>query len=135
MEIINDLSENQIQQLHQLYQNEWWTENRTLEETRECVLGSQICIAIVDDNQVIKAFARVLTDYIFKALIFDMIVKSDYRVSGLGSELIKLIKGHAELKSVKHFELYCLPELEPFYTKHGFSIDVGGIKLMRLKNA
>jgi hypothetical protein len=38
---------------------------------------------------------------------------------------------HPDLREVKHFELYCLPELRPFYEKWGFEADVGGIDLMR----
>jgi len=39
---------------------------------------------------------------------------------------------HPELSGVRHFELYCLPELVSFYQRHGFSSDVGGIQLLRL---
>ena len=44
---------------------------------------------------------------------------------------MKAILGDARLSRVKHFELYCLPELEPYYAAFGFSTDVGGIRLMR----
>ena len=49
MEIINELRSNHIAQLHQLYQNEWWTKGRSLEETTKCVKGSQLCIGLIDD--------------------------------------------------------------------------------------
>jgi predicted GNAT family N-acyltransferase len=80
-------------------------------------------------------FSRVLTDYIFKALIFDVIVSEDKRGQGLGHQLLSLIKNHGQLKSVKHFELYCVPEMFAFYEKHGFTTNIGEIKLMRLVNA
>jgi len=38
---------------------------------------------------------------------------------------------HPDLRAVRHFELYCLPELRGFYERWGFSSDVGGIVLMR----
>jgi hypothetical protein len=38
---------------------------------------------------------------------------------------------HPDLARVKHFELYCLPELIPFYERWGFSTEVGEIVLMR----
>jgi ribosomal protein S18 acetylase RimI-like enzyme len=79
-------------------------------------------------------FARVLTDFTFKALIFDVIVNPDYRGLGLGDRLVSLIVSHPRLKSVASFELYCLPELIPFYERHGFGDDVGGIRLMRRTN-
>ena len=135
MEIIYELSIKQISQIHSLYQREWWTNQRTLEDTASCINGSQICIAIIDDDENVIGFSRVLTDYIFKALIFDVIVDSNFREKGIGNRLIHAIKSHPQLKNVKAFELYCLPEVEPFYSRHGFSTDLGGISLMRLSHA
>lgn len=135
MNIIYTLTEKHISQLHSLYQQEWWTKTRSLEETRSCVIGSQICIGLVDETSDLVGFSRVLTDYTFKALIFDVIVLKNHRGKGLGDKLLSLIKEHPKLKSVKHFELYCLPEMSDFYAKHGFTADVGEIKLMRLINA
>ncbi|MCB1851156.1 MAG: GNAT family N-acetyltransferase [Gammaproteobacteria bacterium] len=131
MDVIYQLNERQISELHQLYQREWWTKDRSLAATKNCVAGSQINIGIVDNNGTLLAYARVLTDYTFKALIFDVIVSPEQRGSGLGSRLITLIKHHPALSRVIHFELYCLPEMFGFYARHGFSDDVGNIKLMR----
>lgn len=131
MDITYELSEKHIKQLHSLYQNVWWAKGRTLEDTKRCVLGSQICVGLADDDENLVGFARVLTDYIFKALIFDVIVSESMRDRGLGKRLITLITSHVRLKSVKHFELYCLPDMQEFYTMCGFSSDLGGVELMR----
>ena len=135
MEIIYTFTVKQVQELHALYQQEWWTDKRSITETQKCIDGSQLCIGLVDDNGSLQGFARVLTDYIFKALIFDLIVTKEQRGSGVANKLISIIKNHPQLKDVKHFELYCLPEIFNFYEKHGFSTDVGDIQLMRCKNA
>lgn len=135
MNIIHELSERHIKQLHALYQNEWWTRGRSLEETTKCVLGSQICIGVTSTNDDLVGFVRVLTDYTFKALIFDVIVTQSERGKGLGNKLLHLVKNHVQLNSVRHFELYCIPEMIAFYEKHGFSANVDEIKLMRLTNA
>lgn len=119
VEIIYNLNENQIKQLHELYQLEWWAKGRTLEATKECVLGSQICIGILNSGELV-GFARAITDFTFKAFIFDVIVRLDQRGKGLGEKLVSLIKAHERLSRVKHFELYCLPELNEFYGRYGF---------------
>ena len=77
------------------------------------------------------AFARVLTDGVFKAFVFDVIVAKDSRGRGLGSRLMRRILEHPDLREVKHVEVACLPELETFYERLGFTTDVGGIRLMR----
>lgn len=135
MQSIEKLNESQTHDLHALYQQEWWTKGRTFEDTKTCVQGSQICIGLVDEQGTLQGFARVLTDYAFKALIFDLIVSTKHRSDGLGNTLISLIKNHPQLQQVKHFELYCLPDMSGFYEQHGFSSDVGEIKLMRFINS
>jgi len=87
----------------------------------------------MSDNLI--GFTRVLTDFTFKALIFDVIVHLDHRKEKLGDKLINLVKTHSKLRQVKHFELYCLPELFEFYKKHGFEKNMGDIQLMRFQNA
>src|SRR6478752_7034711 len=88
------LTEEQIMDLHTLYQNEWWTESRTLEETRKVVVGSQICLGLVEPSGKLVGFSRLLTDFIFKALVFDVIVAPEYRGLGLGDRLVSLVMAH-----------------------------------------
>lgn len=131
MNIIETFTSRQIKDLHTLYQKEWWTKDRTLTETELCVKGSQLSIGVIDNENNLIGFARVLTDFTIKALIFDIIVSENYRNKNLGSTLIYAIKTHPTLNRIKHFELYCLPDMFLFYEQHGFSADVGDIKLMR----
>ncbi len=126
------LEERHIHELHALYRNEWWSRERTLEETRRVLEHSDFVFAFLDStDRRLVAFARVLTDRIFKALVFDVIVAPECRKSGLGPRLVSRILSHPELARVKNFELYCLPELVPFYEKLGFSTEIGGVHLMR----
>lgn len=134
MQIIDKFTDQHIRQVHQLFQQVWWANERTLEDTVTCVQGSQVCIGILDDDDQLIGFARVISDFIYKAIIFDVIVSNRHRSSGLGQKLMQLAKNHDKLQKVTHFELYCLPELEAFYTSLGFSTEVGGIKLMRCIN-
>ena len=131
MKVIYSLTEENVIDLHELYQGEWWTKGRTLIETKSVVDGSQINVGFVDERNVLVAYARVLTDFTFKAMVFDVIVSKGYRGKGLGDKLIERIKNHEKLSSVKCIELYCLPEMFEFYSRHSFSSDVSGVKLMR----
>ena len=135
MRIVHELDETLIAQLHAFFLREWWTEDRSLEETRCCVEGSQVCIGLTDDAGNLIGFVRVITDYTFKALIFDVIVAEAHRGTGLGDRLIELVLEHLDLANVKHFELYCRPEIAPFYARHGFTAEVGGVRLMRREGA
>ncbi len=135
MEITYKFTADQVKQLHDLYLNEWWTKDRTLEETKKCISGSQVCIGIIDENNNLLGFVRVITDFIFKAFVFDLIINKKHRRKGVGKKLMQEVLCHTNLKNVKHFELYCLPELENLYKQFGFSSNIGGIQLLRRKNA
>jgi len=66
------------------------------------------------------AYARVITDYSQFALICDVVVAKAFRNKSLGMCLMREITSHHKLADVAKFELRCLPELVPFYTKCGF---------------
>lgn len=132
VELTNHLTNTQIVELHALYQTVWWTKGRTLEQTQRVVQHSDIIIAFCEmKTKRLVAFTRVLTDYVYKALVFDVIVADAYRRTGLGKRLLDAVVNHSDLKAVQHTELYCLPELMPFYRKWGFTAELGELRFMR----
>lgn len=134
MKIIHTLNSGQIESLHELYRGEWWTKTRSLEETKKCVEGSTMIFGCVRDDRLV-GFARVLTDYVFKAMIYDVIVAEDERSKGIGEFIITSILEHPEIKPVRHVELYCVSDRISFYERFGFTKDIGTTRLMRFKKA
>ena len=133
---VTSLTDSQIHELHQLYQKEWWTKGRSLADVRRMLDHSDYIFGLSEPETMnLVGFARVLTDRVFKAFIFDVIVAPEYRDHGLGRLIMDRILQHPDLLYVKHFELYCLPELVPFYERWGFSADVGAIVLLRRESA
>ncbi len=132
MKIIESLEPHHQPQLHQLYLQQWWSNTRTLEEVGAVLTGSSITLGVIDAENNLIGFTRVLTDGIFKAIMFDVIVSEDYRGHKIGSQLVEYVKNHPKLTRVKHLELYCLPELQSYYQQFGFETDVGGMQLMRM---
>lgn len=131
LRIVDTFSRKQAMQIHQLYQNEWWTRGRTPSETLAAIEHSQLCLGVIDRLDNVVGFARVLTDFVFKAIVFDVIVKKEWRGQKIGRLIVDTLINHPNIKDVQHFELYCLADLEPFYEKSGFSTDVAGARLMR----
>jgi GNAT superfamily N-acetyltransferase len=121
------------EQLHALYLEEWWTHRRNARDVRRMLDGSDVVLAFVDDAQEdrLAGFARVITDFTYKALVLDVIIQADYRKIGLGARMMDEVIGHPKLKDVLHFELYCRPELVPFYERWGFTNDLGVLQFMR----
>jgi GNAT superfamily N-acetyltransferase len=129
---IDRLSEDHVRDLHALYQREWWSEGRTLPDIRRMLDHSDALAAFVDgETGRLAAFARVLTDYTYKALIFDVMVDERHRGAGLGRMVMDAVLSHPDLQAVEHFELYCRPEMVPFYERWGFTAELGELQLMR----
>ena len=65
------------------------------------------------------AFGRVLTDYVYRATIWDVIVDRDYQRRHIGTEIVQRILSHPTLQQV---ELFWLCTVCPgFYERLGFS--------------
>ncbi len=130
--IVTTLTEAQTLELHALFQGEWWTKGRTLEDIRTMLTHTTFIFGVVaTDSGKLLAFARVLSDRVYKAFLYDVIVRSDHRSAGLGTFLLDHIMTHPVLSKVRHFELYCLPERVPLYERYGFKLGIGEPLLMR----
>lgn len=128
------LSGPQIEQLWHMYQAEWWSRGRDIEDVRRAIQHSDLIFAFCDSKTGrLAAFARVLTDYVYKALIFDVIVDRPHRDTGVGRMLLEAVTSHPALQFVENLELYCRPELVDFYRKWGFTADLEEVCFMRKK--
>ena len=118
--------------LMELYRHEWWTNTRREEDVVRMLAHTDLVIGVcTEPGGQLVGFARVLTDRAFKALILDVIIEKGHRSTGLGRRLVQYVLDHPMLAEVGHVELYCRPELIPFYEKWGFSMTPADVNLMR----
>ena len=118
--------------LMELYRHEWWTNERREDDVVRMLQHTDLVVGVcADPGGQLVGFTRVLTDRVFKALIFDVIVAEAHRHTGLGRRLVRYVIDHPMLAEVRHFELYCRPELIPFYEQWGFTASLPGVNLMR----
>ena len=121
LSIINKLNDTQAEKLHQLYQNEWFTKGRTIEDVRVMLKNTTFVFGFCDpDSEELIGFARVISDSIYKAFVFDVIVDPGFRNEGMGQTIMDTIFNHPVLKKVSHIELYCPDQLVSFYEPMGF---------------
>lgn len=133
--VIQEFNEDLILEVYHLFKNEWWTQTRDPSAINKLISNSEVAIGILNkETNELVGFARVITDTLYRAFIFDVITKKTYRNKGIGTYLIKAILEHPKVAKVERIELYCPDRLVPYYEKFGFTTEVNGSKLMRLKN-
>lgn len=107
-------------EFYSFYSKEWWTAARQFDDVLHMLEHCDLTLFCRDPDGEIIGFARVLTDFTFKATIFDVIVAEQARGQGLGKMLVQRILNHDKLRGVSSFELYCPDLLVSFYEKLGF---------------
>lgn len=132
--IIEEFNDSQIQEIDFLFKNEWWTKKREISEVKELISNSGVVIGVINnETSELVGFARAITDSLYRAFIFDVITKQQYRKSGIGLLLMNSLLSHSKIVNVDRVELYCPDSLITYYEQFGFSTDVNGSRLMRLK--
>jgi GNAT superfamily N-acetyltransferase len=111
-----------VDELHSLYcEYDWWAD-RDRETVRRALEGTDEVVVLRegDDGDPLAA-ARVLTDYVYYAMVYDVIVAEDRRGDGLGEELMAAVREHPRLQDVNP-SLLAREGLVPFYETCGFDV-------------
>ena len=132
---LTSLTAAQNEQLWRLYQDEWWSKGRALSDVKAMLRQSGLVFGYAEPDGSLVAFARVLTDRLYRALLLDVIVAPAYRNQGLGARLMHNITTHPGMAKVESIVLFCRPELVEFYRRCGFATSDAGIVSMRLRRA
>lgn len=105
-------------QLLRLFHQAPWAKDRTLEDAKEMLRHTDLAICAWSGSQLV-GFGRVLTDFVYRATIWDVIVDKAYQNQGIGTDIVQRILHHPRLKKV---ELFWLCTRRPdFYENVGFS--------------
>ncbi|HEU4684869.1 MAG TPA: GNAT family N-acetyltransferase [Nitrospira sp.] len=114
----SDKKELQPEQLLRLFHQAPWAKARTLSDAKEMLRHTDLAVCAWEGDHLV-GFGRVLTDFVYRATIWDVIVDKAYQKQGIGSELVQRILNHPRLKRV---ELFWLCTRRPrFYEKLGFT--------------
>ena len=116
--------------IHQFLTSSYWAQGRSIHEVT-CTIENSICFGLYDGSEQI-GFARIVTDYIFVAIIFDVFILPTYQSRGLGKWLVETIIAETRLKNVRTWTLNTLDAHE-FYKKIGFKQNEHPERMMVLK--
>jgi len=112
-----------LAQLHELFITVGWSDSGELPDEMKAGfmqpwIHSTLVISAWDGDRLVGA-VRVLSDTIFRSVIYDLLVAPEYQGKGIGSELVR--------RCLEHFPgsgwLVCTEGETPyFYKKLGFSV-------------
>ena len=112
----------EVQQVQALLnQGTFWAQGRDLAELTTALLASDVVVTAWDGGKLI-GMARALSDRVYRATIWDVVVLPDYRGLGLGQRLVQTLLETPELKMVERVYLMTTHH-QAFYERFGFQIN------------
>lgn len=104
-----------------LYEEYEWWDDREVQNVRTAIEETPVAIGLDVDGDLV-ASARVLTDHVYYATVYDVIVAADHRGDGLGERLLDVVVSHPDLQAVPGLSLLCRKGLVPYYESVGFEL-------------
>ncbi|MDN7243052.1 GNAT family N-acetyltransferase [Planococcus sp. N028] len=102
--------------LKALYENAGWWPQRSAQDLED-MLKCEISMGVWQEDRLI-GFARAVADGKFRAYIEDVVILSEFKGNGIGTQLIEKLM--EELAHIEVVSLFCEEELIPFYEKNKF---------------
>jgi len=134
--IVHSLSERQVDDLMEMYKHTYWASERKREEVTRMLGCSDYLFGVVDEGSGrLLAFARVLSDKVYRAVIFDVVVHPEMRGRGLARMIMDAVTSHQEIGQVEGLMLYCRSDVIDLYKKWGFEDMQDDMHLMKLDNS
>jgi predicted N-acetyltransferase YhbS len=119
------------EEVMELYTFAPWAQSRRLPQVRRMLRHTGFCVTAREGRQLV-GMARVVTDFSFRAALYDVIVRPDCHHQGIGSALVRLALRHPRLKGVDQVWLYTTDK-QPFYARLGFQPYPGNMMVLKRK--
>lgn len=105
-------------ELQELYRFTHWGKSRTLEQIARMLEGTNLCFSVRCDGR-LAAFCRILTDFVFRGSIWDILVHPDHQGKGIGTKMMSYALTHPAVKNIPIITSYS-SDLVPFLKRNGF---------------
>ncbi|MBX4159778.1 GNAT family N-acetyltransferase [Priestia megaterium] len=112
----NSIENVEWSRMKEIYQSVGWANHNEEKIKKVFQLSNVVAIAYDEDN--IAGFGRALSDGVFNAAIYDVVVDEHYQNKGIGQKIIENLL--AQLKDISCVHLISTAGNEEFYRKAGF---------------
>ena len=104
-------------ELKTLFSQTTWAKNRGEDDIQILLKNLDVYVLVRDKNKLI-GFGRATTDYVYRALIDDIIVDAEYRKAGIGKIIMESLL--EQLNTVEELFLNTREGLQSYYEQFGF---------------
>ncbi|QZX99924.1 GNAT family N-acetyltransferase [Halobaculum rubrum] len=113
-----ELAADDTDDLLALYREYGWWDDRERDDVAHALANTDLALGLRDGDELIAA-ARVITDFVYYARVYDVVVATERRGDGVGRALLEAVVTHDRLGDVNPV-LLCREGLVPFYESAGF---------------
>ena len=104
-----------------LNENTFWAKGRNKQQICTMLSHSAVVISLWEKNRLI-GFGRATSDLVFRAVLWDVVIASDYQGLGMGKLIIEAILTNKKINSVEKIYLMTTNSSE-FYKQLGFKMN------------
>ena len=116
-------------ELQDLYRYTLWGRSRSVEGIQSMIEETSICFSARHQDKLV-GFCRILTDFVYRASLWDVIVHPAHQGKGLGSALVDYALNHPAIRSIPMILTYT-SEWGSFMESRGFEVRKGTLMLLR----
>lgn len=99
----------------------FWAKGRSIHDLSIALRYSSPIVAVWNGTQLI-GHARAISDGIYRATLWDVVIHPDYQGRGLGRKLVQTVLAHPQLVKVERIYLTTTHQQE-FYQRIGFAVN------------
>lgn len=107
-----------LEQLRRLYAFAPWSKGREADEIKRMIENTDYVFSVWEGKTLV-GIARILTDKVYRATLWDVIVHPEHQGQGVGESLMRAILSHPVLSRVEKFWLNTRDK-QSFYERFGF---------------
>tara|TARA_B100000579_G_C22661414_1_gene771140 strand:- start:250 stop:714 length:465 start_codon:yes stop_codon:yes gene_type:complete len=101
-----------------LEENTTWAKNRSLNQLKKTLKYSNVIVSLWKNRKII-GFGRASSDYVFRATLWDIVIKEEEQRNGNGKMIVRALLNNKAIKNVEKIYLMT-SESENFYYQLGF---------------
>ena len=87
-----------------LHRNAFWAKDRKINDLRKCLAGSDVIVSIWVDKEIV-GFGRALSDGIYRAVLWDIVIDNSHQGKGYGKIIVQSLLDSSKVKHAKKIYL------------------------------